>query len=359
LTGTAGGRIRSALAAFVRPNASPPRLGVALQSGLAMLLAVGIPALFGRTDLGLLASSGALTALYLVTRSRRERLRRLPVIQLGLLASAAIAAIPAGHPVLAPVVLAAVVIAAAVLLLGVSVGPPGVLFFVLVPGVTARLTAPVDRGGDALDLRLVLGMQALGCLLALAIAVLPLAVPAVRAADRTVPVAPLRFDLTPETRVVVLRLAIAVVVATAVSAPLGLHRTYWVLLAVVAALQAGPSRRLTALRAVHRVAGTALGLVLFAGLALLRPEGLLLAALVAALQFATELVVIRHYGLALVLITPLALSIAEAGSRQAIGTVVVERIIDTAVGAGIALAVLAADLVVERARRSAPPRIAP
>jgi uncharacterized membrane protein YccC len=350
--------VPAALAAFVRPNPSPPRLAVALQAGLAMLVALGVPALLGRTDLGLLASTGALTALYLVTRPRRERLRRLPVIQLGLLVAAAIAAVPAGSPVLAPVVLAVLAVAAAVLLLGFAVGPPGLLFFVLVPGVTQRLTAPVDRGGSGVDPRLVLGMEAVGCLIAYAIAVLPLAVPAVRARDREVPVAPLRFAVTTGTRIVLIRLAIAIAIATAVSAPLGLHRTYWVLLTLVAALQAGRSRRLTGLRAVHRVAGTALGLVVFAGLALLHPAGPLLALIAAALQFGTELVVIRHYGLALVLITPLALSIAEAGSAAPLGSVVVDRLVDTAVGAGIALLVLAADLLIERARQRRRPGIA-
>ena len=60
---------RGLLGAFVKPSPSPPRLGIAIQAGVAMLLAVGVPALLGRLDLGLLASTGALSALSGLTYS--------------------------------------------------------------------------------------------------------------------------------------------------------------------------------------------------------------------------------------------------------------------------------------------------
>ena len=42
--------------------------------------------------------------------------------------------------------------------------------------------------------------------------------------------------------------------------------------------------------------------------------GLLLAVVLGALQFGAEMVVVAHYGVALLFVTPLALLIAEAGS---------------------------------------------
>jgi hypothetical protein len=313
-----------------------------------MALAIGLPALAGRADLGLLASTGALTSLYLTSMNRVARLRRLPVLQALLLAAAALGALCAGSPVLAAVVLAAVTIGGAVLVTGLAVGPPGLVFVVLTTGVTIRLTAPPAIGGAGLDARVVLAAEAAGCLLALALAALALLLPGVRRADRQRPVEPVAFRLDPAARIVVLRLAIAAVVATAVSAPLGVHRVYWVLLAAVAALQAGRSRALTAARAVNRVLGTLAGLLLFAAVALLQPAGLLLALVAAVLQFVTELVVVRHYGVALVFITPLALTIADAGAHQSVGAVMLERLGDTALGAAVALAVLVGDLLVER-----------
>ena len=109
------------------------------------------------------------------------------------------------------------------------------------------------------------------------------------------------------------------------------------LLAVVATLQAGRSRRLTAVRGVNRVLGTLVGVAAFALLALLAPQGLVLALVVGVLQLVTELVIVRHYGLALVLITPLALTIAEAGSGGPVAPLVQDRVVDTVTGAAVAL----------------------
>ena len=281
-----------------------------------MALAVGVPAAFGRTDLGLLASAGALTALYLAPRPRRERARRLPVLQLGFLAAAAIGAATGSSP-LAPLVLAAVTIAAAVLVLGFAVGPPG------------RAVLRADRRRHRAGSPRPRPPGAPGWIRGSCSAWRPPAacsptssrscrsvIPAVRRREAALPVAPLAFTIDATTRIVLLRLAIAALLAAALGAALGLHRTYWVLLAVVATLQAGRSRRLTAVRGVNRVLGTLVGVAAFALLALLAPQGLLLALVVGLLQLVTELVIVRHYGLALVFITPLALTIAEAGSGR-------------------------------------------
>jgi hypothetical protein len=320
---------------------------VATQAALAMVLAVGVPALLGRTDLGLLASAGALTALYLAARARRERAGRLPIVQAGFLAAAVVGAATGGSP-FAPLVLALLTVAASVLVLGFSIGPPGAVFVVLVAGVTGRLTAPVTSGGVGLDPRLVIGMEAVGCALAYAIAVLPLLVPSVRRRDAALPVASVRFRIDAATRIVLIRIAVGAGIAAGLGAMLGLHRAYWVLLAVVAALQAGHGRRMTALRGVHRALGTLVGAAAFALLALVPLPGVVLALVVGALQFVTELVVVRHYGLALVFITPLALTVAEAGSPGPVPALILDRIVDTAVGAAVALLVLVVDLAVER-----------
>jgi uncharacterized membrane protein YccC len=109
---------------------------------------------------------------------------------------------------------------------------------------------------------------------------------------------------------------------------------------------------------VHRVLGTLVGVGAFALLSIASPRGLLLALVVGLLQLVTELVIVRHYGLALVIITPLALTVAEAGSGGPLLPLVADRVVDTAVGSGVALIVLVADLVLERLieRRRAPER---
>ena len=85
--------------------------------------------------------------------------------------------------------------------------------------------------------------------------------------------------------------------------------------------------------------GTVVGAGLDALLALLHPSGLWLALLLGALQFTIELVVVRHYALALVFITPLVLLLTGAATGD-IGSMDVagERIVDTIVGAALGAA---------------------
>lgn len=143
---------------------------------------------------------------------------------------------------------------------------------------------------------------------------------------------------------------LASAIAVLVSAQLGVHRVYWVLLTVVAIPQNGHLIRLTALRGIHRVTGTILGVGLFALVALVNPTGLWLAGLLALLQFAVELIVSRNYGLALVLITPLALTIAAQGHSEKLVDVVKDRVLDTLLGGAIALLVLLLSLAIRRFR---------
>lgn len=331
---------------------SPVRWPIALQAAFAMGLPIAIFTLAGRAQLGLIACTGGFLALYLSNRSRRERALLLPFVGLGLVASAAIGTAVSWSTPLSLVALFVVAVAASVILLGFGAGPPGGLFFMLVTGVSIRLTAPVGLDGVGIPGGVVLGMLAIGAAIAYLVVLLPLTLPATRRRDRELHSnrVRLRFDLSGDIRVILTRLAIASLIAVAVAAPLGVHRTYWVLLTVIAILQNGRRLRLTALRGVHRILGTLVGLGLFALILRFDPHGLWLALLLAALQFVVELVVIRNYGLALVFITPLALIIAAQGDPGDIGTITLIRVQDTLLGAAIALVVMLGALALRRMR---------
>ena len=348
--------IRSDLRSIFELRPSPPRLSVALQGAIA----IGIPtvgfALAGRAELGLLASSGAFLALYLTTRSRRDRAAKLPLLALGFLVASAMGIAASASPVLSLIVLFVVAAVSAVLCLGLAVGPPGALFFVLVAGVSGHVAGPTSLDGGNVNGWLVLAMLALGLVIAYLVVLAPLVVPRVRAADARLPRDPMRFEIDETIRIILTRLIVATGIAVLAAAPLGIHRAYWVVVAVVAILQNGHRLRLTAVRGVHRVLGTLVGLGLFALIFLASPSGVWLGVLLMALQFVVELVVIRNYGLALVFITPLALTIAAQAGTAEVGVIVGERFADTVLGAAIATAVLLAALTIirSRARGSAP-----
>jgi hypothetical protein len=326
------------------------RWPIALQAAVAIGLPIAIFTLAGREDLGLLASTGGFTALYLTNRSRRQRAILIPLIAVALLLSAAVGVIASGRVATSIIALLVIVIAASVIFLGFGVGPPGVLFPVLVGGVASHLAAPVALGGAAVDGWLVLGLIATGSVIAYAVVVAPLVIPRVRAADAERHGESLRFSLDEPTRVILIRIVIAALIAAAIAAPLGIHRAYWVTLTIVAILQNGHRVRLTALRGIHRLLGTLVGVGLFAVIELAKPSGWGVVVVLVILQFLVEIVVIRNYGLALVLITPLALTISAQGAATP-SSLVVDRVVDTLIGAGIAMIVLLGSLLLRRLRR--------
>ena len=74
-------------------------------------------------------------------------------------------------------------------------------------------------------------------------------------------------------------------------------------------------------------------------LALLRPDGIWLAVLLGVMQFTIEIVVVRNYALALLVITPLVLLLTGAATGS-IGEldVALERVVDTLAGAALGAA---------------------
>lgn len=141
-----------------------------------------------------------------------------------------------------------------------------------------------------------------------------------------------------------LRYAIAVLLAGALATVVGIGHPYWATVAAVAPLSA---RGLGAqiVRAGHRVAGTLLGLGTAAVL-LAAPLGPLATVLVVAvLQIGTELLVGRNYGLALLLITPMALLMGQLAAPRPMDVLLFDRGVETLIGAGVGLAVILASAV--------------
>jgi uncharacterized membrane protein YccC len=141
-------------------------------------------------------------------------------------------------------------------------------------------------------------------------------------------------------RIIALRVVTAVAAAGLLSLPLGMHHSYWVGMVAGAVLQASHVSRLSAIRAMHRVLGKVLGVVIFGLIELGKPQGLWLVVILALLQFSIEVVVARHYALALTFITPTALLISAAGTTVDPVNLVTERLVDTVIGSVIAMAVL-------------------
>jgi uncharacterized membrane protein YccC len=237
----------------------------------------------------------------------------------------------------------AVAVLACAIAFRVDLGPPGPMQFVLVAGISGNIAAPAELGAASVNRLLIPMLVAVGAMSAYLLVIGPLALPFVRQREGKPASFRAVFTLAPfdeETTVIAMRVIAAVAVASVASLPLGVNRAYWVIMVAGAVLQASHVRRLTVIRTVQRVLGTIVGVALFALLVAMQLSALWLVVIVALLQFAIEVVVARNYGLALIFITPLALMISGAVGTDDPIVLAGERIVDTLLGAFIALVVL-------------------
>ena len=141
-------------------------------------------------------------------------------------------------------------------------------------------------------------------------------------------------------RLVVIRVGVATVVAGGLAGLLGLEHAYWAMTAAVLVLHQGLDRRRTTQRVLERFIGTWAGLLLAAAVISTHPHALWLVATIMALNFLVELMVVRNYTLAVVFITAVALVISTgAHGTSDLGSLLLARGVDTAVGCAVGLAV--------------------
>lgn len=147
------------------------------------------------------------------------------------------------------------------------------------------------------------------------------------------------------------RYSLAVGTAGAIGVLSGSGHPHWAMAAAAVPL-AGADLPSRVHRGIHRIVGTFLGLAIVAVVLFPGPlsplqyfpgqTAVVLAVLVVLCQFPTELFMARHYGWAMVFFTPVVLLIAQLAAPMDPGVLVMERAIETFVGAvvGIAVAVL-------------------
>ncbi|GIG37918.1 FUSC family protein [Cellulomonas pakistanensis] len=331
----------------LRPHRGGPStrdaLGGALRCGASVALAFLAVAALGRQDLAGYASLGALASLYGRSSGYAWRLRLMAVVGAALAtAVAATSALAAAHaPVVAELavltLLAAGATAGAVAL---RTGPPGATILVFAAGAgTAAASDAADVAARALA---VAGGAVVACL--------------VCTGGRVVDRGPRAAEPAPRVRDVVragtaggaalaptASVAVAAALAGSVAAAAGWGHPAWAVMGAAAVLQGAHVRHM-GVRALQRAAGTAAGVAIALPLLGADLPFWAVAALVVVLQTATELVVARHYGVAMLTITPMALLMTSLGAPLDPARLALDRALDTAAGAvvGLLVAVVAA-----------------
>jgi uncharacterized membrane protein YccC len=147
------------------------------------------------------------------------------------------------------------------------------------------------------------------------------------------------------------RYVLAVGAAGTVGVLSGSGHPHWAMAAAAVPL-AGADLPSSVRRGIHRIVGTFVGLAVTAVVLIPGPwtlaglfpgqQAVLLAVLVILFQFTTELFMARHYGLAMVSFTPVILLMTQLAAPIDPAVLILERGVETLVGALVGIAVVVA-----------------
>ncbi|ROS75317.1 FUSC family protein [Cellulomonas sp. PhB143] len=331
------------------PGPAPWRSGLpaALRCGTAVAVALAGTAALGHRELAGFAALGSLAVLYGRNDGHGRRARLVALV--GAVLVAAISAVglvvALGAPDAVALALVAVLAGGTTALLArVAAGPPGATIVVFAAG--AGLAGPPDLHDVVVRGTAALAGAVLAWLVAMSTTVPPAVRPLLRRAHRDAPPpvpgrTPAR--LVPRDRPPLLAPALRVAAASALAAwaaeAVGFGHPAWAAVGATAALQ-GTTTGHVVVRALQRAGGTVVGALvawplLAAGLGFWWSV-----AVVVVLQVVTELVVGRHYGLAMLSITPMALLMTSLGASAVTGALAADRALDTAIGALVGVVVV-------------------
>lgn len=297
-------------------------LGAALAAGLPLMIGAAI----GRLDYGLVASLGGMVFLYLPPTPLYHRMVQVMACACAMCGCYALGLLSHLVPWTKVPMLIFVATSATMLTRLYAVGPPGSLFFIMVASIGA--TTPVT----AEQVPTLAGWFSLGTIQATVVSFFYSLWAMHDHAPKPVPPRPeTTFDYVALDPVLI---GLAVGCSLAIALALHLEKTYWVPVACIAVLQ-GTTLRAVWNRQVHRVLGTAVGLLVAWGLLQLPLTPWLVAALVMLLVFVIELTIVRHYLTAAVFFTPLGILLAEAATlgQSSAAALISARFLDTLLGA--------------------------
>lgn len=304
----------------------PMPFAAALSSGLPLL----VGASFSHLDYGLISSLGGMLFLYLPETPMYHRMVVLLACAFALIASYAAGVISQLYP---PATIPALTITA-ILVTMVSryycMPPPGSFFFVMAASIGAHTP------GGILDVPLKVGLLTMGCLLASLIAFLYSLFTLRRQPPRPIPPLPApTFDFVVFDAVII---GLFVGIALALAHALQLVQPYWVPVSCLAVLQ-GMTLRAVWTKQIHRIVGTAIGLLLAWGVLLLPLSAWTIPLVMIALAFCIEMLIVRHYALAAIFITPLTILLVEAATlgQTSPAPLIAARFWDTVLGCLIGL----------------------
>ncbi len=294
----------------------------ALASGLPLVMG----ALFGHMNYGVIASLGGLVFLYTTNTPLAQRMVLLMVCAFGMAASYGLALMAGAlHPMAVPLALTILTLLVNMVVRFYHLPPPGSFFFIMSASIGAYLPPQLDL----IPLRV--GLIFLGSMGAVLVAFL-YSLHMMRRLPPPQPAPAPHYDFQYVVYDSVL-IALFVGIALVVAEMMGLRSAYWAPVSCLAIMQ-NVTMRAVWNKQVHRIVGTVGGMALTWALLQLPLGKWELSLLLMALSFMIEVLVVRHYGLAAVFITPQTILLAEAGAAMQLpaNAIMHARLVDIVVG---------------------------
>jgi uncharacterized membrane protein YccC len=318
-------------------------LEIATRATVAMVIPLVVLVLAGRIDWAVYASFGGMTALFGRGEPYRLRARSVSVAAVGMIGSIAFGLLLAasGAPLwLLAAGLVLVLVTGVLLISTMGLFPATPLFFVF--GFTVCSQVPTEP--DQVLPRLLVGVAgaAFAWLVTMSGALLRRVAPKGAATFKPLPRQP-RIDRVAYRNgrvwLSIGQLVLGSLIAGGLATLAGVGHPYWAVVSVVAVLPPPGARHSTS-RAFHRIFGTTLGVLITALVLLPGPPVWVLILVIAIGQFGAEILIGKHYGAALLFITPLALTVAHLGSPVPVSGLLVDRVVETALGGAVALVIV-------------------
>ncbi len=292
-------------------------------------LCSGLPLLIGlyyhKLDYGILSCMAGLVILYLPSTSVANRMITLLACSFGFMISFAIGVVFSFNPVVSSVVFGLFALSVHWVVSFFRMKPPGSFFFIMLASIASCMPF------DLMSIPTKVGLIGMGGMLACVLAFF--------------------YSLyivrkhPPQKQTIVIRKSkyASMVEATIIGVFMGgsllighllkLDNPYWVPISCAAVMQ-GVSLNHVWQRSFHRILGTLVGLGLARLLLQLHLTPLSICICIFVLQFIIEMLVVRHYGLAVIFITPMTIFLAEAGSALTAdpNQLIFARLLDIALG---------------------------
>lgn len=275
-------------------------------------LCVGIPLVvglyFGKIGYGILGSSAGLVILYLPSTAVANRMITLLACSFGLMLSFATGIIFSFNPVLSSLVFGLLAFGAQWVANYFRMKPPGSFFFIMIAAIASCM--PFDL--SIIPARV--GVIGMGCMLACLLGfVYSLYIVRRQPPPKMQSAVPgkWQYDNAVQSAIIGIFMGSSLLFAHL----LKLQNPYWVPISCLAVMQ-GVSLEHIWSRSLQRILGTFIGLGLAWLLLLLPLTPLAICISIFVLQFIVEMLIVRHYGLAVIFITPLTLFLAEASSAM-------------------------------------------